>query len=124
MKTSPLSWTETADRRQNCCYLAVDHWTGDNRLVTTSVVVAVDRDHTWQLVDSSGPDLSKTDIRELLEDLSRWSRGDGSAFKDGLTITAENDPDSRVHCSRCGEHIRAPKAKQDLCAACTAKGNP
>jgi hypothetical protein len=24
----------------------------------------------------------------------------------GLTITAENDPDSRVHCSRCGQYIR------------------
>lgn len=38
-----------------------------------------------------------------------------------LTITAENDPDSRVHCERCGEHISAPKASQDLCAACSPK---
>lgn len=27
----------------------------------------------------------------------------------GLTITAENDPDSRIHCSRCGEYIRKPR---------------
>jgi len=39
----------------------------------------------------------------------------------GLTITAENDPDSRVHCSRCGAHIHAPKDAQDLCAACAPK---
>jgi hypothetical protein len=39
----------------------------------------------------------------------------------GLTITAENDPDSRAHCSRCGQYIRAPKAAQDLCDACAPK---
>lgn len=25
----------------------------------------------------------------------------------GLTITAENDPDSREHCTSCGEHLRS-----------------
>jgi hypothetical protein len=28
----------------------------------------------------------------------------------GLTLTAENDPDSRLHCERCGEHMRPPNA--------------
>lgn len=46
----------------------------------------------------------------------------------GLTITVENDPESRVHCSRCGAHIRdADNDAQDvariaggafLCGAC------
>jgi serine/threonine protein kinase len=36
----------------------------------------------------------------------------------GLTITAANDPDSRVHCSRCGEHIR--EGLTSLCSKCAA----
>jgi hypothetical protein len=39
----------------------------------------------------------------------------------GLAVTAENDPDSRVHCPRCGEHIRDPKVPQELCATCARK---
>lgn len=33
----------------------------------------------------------------------------------GLTITAENDPDSRVHCAGCGEHLRH---RERVCPAC------
>jgi hypothetical protein len=40
----------------------------------------------------------------------------------GLTITAQSDPDSRVHCSRCGQHIRTPEATQDTCDTCAPEG--
>lgn len=39
----------------------------------------------------------------------------------GLTITAENDPDSRVHCERCGEHVPNPMAVHEICDVCLAK---
>ncbi len=39
----------------------------------------------------------------------------------GLTITAANDPDSRAHCPRCGEHVRHPRFADDVCAECDAK---
>ena len=35
-----------------------------------------------------------------------------------IAITAANDPDSRVHCSKCGEFIRSPKLGQDCCWIC------
>jgi hypothetical protein len=35
-----------------------------------------------------------------------------------LTITAENDPDSRVHCESCGEHVRS---REKRCEACSAE---
>ena len=50
---------------------------------------------------------------------------DAEGSNDLTMITAANDPDSRVHCSRCGEYIRTPKAKQALCVGCTPKeANP
>lgn len=50
---------------------------------------------------------------------------DAEGTNDLTMITAANDPDSRVHCSRCGEYIRTPKGTQDLCGGCTPKGpNP
>ena len=50
--------------------------------------------------------------------IGTWSV-DPEAAK-GLTITAENDPDSRVHCERCGAHCPAPAAPRALCAKCVA----
>lgn len=35
-----------------------------------------------------------------------------------LTITAENDPDSRQHCPGCGEHLPHPRAGEELCPLC------
>ena len=34
-------------------------------------------------------------------------------------VAAENDPVSRVHCLRCGEHVRIPQS-HNLCPACAS----
>ena len=47
---------------------------------------------------------------------------DAEGTNDLTMITDANDPDSRVHCSRCGEYIRTPKSARDLCNGCTPKG--
>lgn len=36
----------------------------------------------------------------------------------GSSITAANDPDSRVHCSKCGVYLRSPRPGQDCCWMC------
>jgi hypothetical protein len=52
--------------------------------------------------------------------IGRWSV-DPEAFV-GLTITAENDPDSRSHCAHCGEHICKPRGPHHIvCDACVSK---
>ena len=53
--------------------------------------------------------------------IGTWSVNDPEAEAGlNLTVTAENDPDSRVHCARCGEHVREPVL--DICAACASAG--
>jgi hypothetical protein len=51
--------------------------------------------------------------------IGTWSVDPEAAV--GLTITAENDPDSRVHCSRCGAYIRNPMAVHEICDVCLVK---
>ena len=46
--------------------------------------------------------------RESKRCIGTWSVDPEAAL--GLTITAENDPDSRVHCERCGQHVPQPTA--------------
>ena len=55
--------------------------------------------------------------RGTRREIGTWSVD--SAAEAALTITAENDPDSRVHCARCGEHVRDA---QPICAVCATEG--
>ena len=58
--------------------------------------------------------------RESKRCIGTWSV-DSDAER-GLTLTAENDPDSRAHCEECGEHIPNPRARaHDVCDACATK---
>lgn len=52
--------------------------------------------------------------------IGTWSVDPETADK----LTAENDPDSRLHCSRCGQHVRAPNAAHDLCPTCASEAFP
>lgn len=52
--------------------------------------------------------------------IGSWSV-DAEGSSDLTMITAANDPDSRVHCERCGAGIREPKAVHEICGACLIK---
>ncbi len=69
---------------------------------------------TWSPYALSGTIYSK-DKRPI----GAWSVETEGTFD--LKITTENDPDSRVHCARCGEHVREPVADRVLCAVCASE---
>ncbi len=51
--------------------------------------------------------------------IGTWSVDSEAEVGLKLTITAENDPDSRVHCATCGNHIPNPKAlTSTVCDKC------
>lgn len=82
LASSPISWSEIEQTSIGRIQLSVTHRADEGCLLTSDVSVVEVDEHEWAIDVVVGPELDD-DVAELLcRDLARWSRCQGSHYKD------------------------------------------